>query len=236
MPQLMALAAATMALSCGGEEPTPTVISAIPLVAPGHNDVRPPPRGPRQPVRAIVSLVTLGTFPAPLVDAIEQGLRQQLQVDVRRLAPLQLPQTAYYPARRRYRADRLLQFLGQQMQNQPPAMRVLGLTEVDISITKGRVQDWGIFGLGDLGGRSAVISTFRLRPNARDDAHFRFRVVTTAVHEVGHTLGLDHCIEPTCLMRDADGGIEAVDTSTGMAAECRAQLDRESPAIIIPDS
>lgn len=234
---VVALAAAcALSSSCGGEEAAPVVIAAIPLIAPGQNDVRPPPSGPRQPVRGTIAFVTIGSFPPALATAIEEGLRNTLQVDIRRYPPQQLPQAAYYPTRRRYRADRLLQFLGDLTRNEPPSVRVLGMTEVDISITKGRIQDWGIFGLGDLGGRSSVISSFRLRPGARDDAHFRRRIVTTAVHEVGHTLGLDHCVEPTCLMRDAEGSIETVDSSTGLGAECRAQLDRESPAILIPDT
>jgi hypothetical protein len=70
---------------------------------------------------------------------------------------------------------------------------------------------------------------------SREMLHYRpehrtFRVVTTAVHEVGHTLGLDHCVEPHCVMNDAEGSIETVDHSTGkLGQECRDELDREEP-------
>ena len=78
-----------------------------------------------------------------------------------------------------------------------------------------------------------MISTFRLRRRARDADHVEFRVVTTAVHEVGHTLGLEHCTEPVCVMRDAEGSIRTVDTSDGhIGPQCRAELDRESPTIL----
>jgi len=180
--------------------------------------------------RARVTLVTLGTFPRDLADAVEAGLRAELAVDVRRMNDRPLPRAAFYPPRHRYRADRLLTHLHTLVPGDPTTTRILGMTSVDISTTKGRVYDWGVFGLGDLGGTACVISVFRLRRSARDAEHLRFRIVTTAIHEVGHTLGLDHCTEPRCVMRDAEGSITTVDTSTGrLGPECRARLDRSAP-------
>ena len=177
-----------------------------------------------------MTLVTLGRFPRELTDAVEAGLREELQVDVVRIDDAPLPRFAYYPPRRRYRAERLLNYLRSRV---PGAnARVLGMTDVDISTTKGTIYDWGVFGLGDLGGKACVISIFRLRRRARDADHLRFRVTTTAIHEVGHTLGLEHCTEPACVMRDAEGSIRTVDTSSGhLGPECRAEVDREAPAV-----
>jgi len=190
---------------------------------------------PEPGVRAIVELVTLGDFPHELATAVAAGLREELDVEVVTAPEIPLPEAAYYPPRRRYRADRLLEFLNERLAGEPAATRVLGLTTVDISTTKPPHRDWGVFGLGELGGRSCVISTFRLRRSARDDDHLRFRVVTTAVHEVGHTLGLEHCTEPGCVMRDAEGSIRTVDTSTGhLGPECIEALDARSPRDVAP--
>lgn len=184
-----------------------------------------------RPSRATVTLVTLGTFPRALADAVERGLRAELQVDVRRINDVPLPRAAYYAPRRRYRADSLLEHL-HTLVPRGDRMRILGMTEVDISTTKGRVFDWGVFGLGDLDGSACVISAHRLRRRARDAAHVEFRVVTTAIHEIGHTLGLEHCTEPRCVMRDAEGSITTVDTSTGhLGPECRAELDAARPLV-----
>lgn len=229
-----------------------TLLSLLPLLAAcgqevGHAQSHAPPAPTSPPTpstsppahaepaaeegpRARVKLVELGDFPDDLADAVEEGLRSVLQVDVERSAGVPLPRYAFYPPRRRYRAERLLDFLGRRLDGEPRRVRVLGLTAVDISTTKGPHRDWGIFGLGELGGRSCVLSTFRLRRRARDESHLTFRVVTTAVHEVGHTLGLEHCDEPRCVMRDAEGSIETVDSGSGhLGPECRSELDRESP-------
>jgi len=167
-----------------------------------------------------------------LVEAIAAELEAELQVEVRRLDPVPLPQSAWYPPRRRYRADRILDFLPTLIPGEPASTRILGLTQKDISTTKGKFEDWGVFGLGNMPGQAAVISSFRLKRKAKDAAHLRHRVVTTAIHEVGHTLGLDHCSEHAqkCPMQDAEGGIANTDASTGhLGPQCRAELDREMP-------
>ena len=82
-----------------------------------------------------------------------------------------LPKEAWYPPRQRWRAEKLLAFLGPRL----PAdgLRILGLTAADISTTKGKVVDWGVLGLGALDGSASVISTFRCHKKARDDTHAR---------------------------------------------------------------
>ncbi len=197
-------------------------------------------------------------FPAGDVDAIEAELRRVYQVEVRRLTARPLPRSAFYAPRRRYRADTLLTYLageipaelisrpsgpeltsrpsGPELTSRPSGpeltsgTRILGLTTADISTSKDNFKDWGVFGLGDLGGPAAMVSNHRLRRRARDAAHATARVVNTAVHELGHVLGLEHCEEANCVMLDAQGGIANTDASTGVPGpQCRAELDREEP-------
>lgn len=191
---------------------------------------RPPDPPPALGPRAEVTLIVLGEFPEEMREAVAAGLRDELQVDVVDGGRAPLPQRAWYPPRRRYRAEKILDYLHARMQTAPRGARVLALTSVDISTTKPPHRDWGVLGLGDLGGSACVISTFRMRRSARDADHLRFRIVSTAVHEVGHTLGLEHCTEPRCVMNDAEGRIATIDNSTGrLGPECRAEVDRESP-------
>ena len=65
-----------------------------------------------------------------------------------------------------------------------------------------------------LDGRVAVVSSHRLRPEAyglpeNEDLVFK-RLEIETVHELGHTFGLLHCFEPTCVMH-ASTYVEEID-------------------------
>jgi archaemetzincin len=182
--------------------------------------------------RGEVVLVALGDVDADLLDAVEHALRERLQVEVRRIGELPLPRSAYYKPRKRWRADVLLDVLLTHIPGAPPTTRILGLTASDISTTKAPHADWGIFGLGYAPGQAAVVSSFRLARKAKDRAQVRARVASTAVHEVGHTFGLQHCTEPRCPMQDAEGGIANTDAALpDLGPECRTELEAAFPVL-----
>ena len=192
-------------------------------------------------VASMVVLIALGAAPAttaapartlyvqPLgdcasrasgVDEVVAALRAFFPIDVRVLDCQELPKAAYYAPRRRYRAERLLDYLHERMPED--GWRILGLTAKDISTTKGRFPDWGVMGLGELPGTATVISSFRCRKKVRNAAHARERLAKVAVHEIGHTLGLPHCPTRGCLMEDAMGKVVTTDRERDFCAKCRA--------------
>lgn len=159
----------------------------------------------------IIAVQPLGRVPKDRIEIIRQAVARQYQATVEVLPAKPLPAEAYYKPRGRYRADKLLTWLdhtGDLKYN-----KVLGLTESDISTTKGEYVDWGVFGLGSLGGRPCVISSYRLRNVPKD--RFRARYTNLVIHELGHTFGLDHCPTKGCVMQDAQGTVRAVDEETG---------------------
>jgi archaemetzincin len=102
---------------------------------------------------------------------------------------------------------------------------LLILTEKDITHRKDENPEWGIFGLGFCPGKTCVISTFRLRKNVNQEKMIE-RLTKVAVHEIGHNMGLDHCINNNeCLMNDAGGTIKQVDSEKiWFCDKCRNRL------------
>lgn len=117
------------------------------------------------------------------------------QVRIRKKIPL--PQAAYYAPRKRYRADSILNYLDRNTRN---GIITIGLTEKDISTTNEAGKDWGIMGLGKCPGKVCIISSYRLTKNLVREQLFK-----VAIHELGHTQGLNHCEVKSCYMRDAKG-------------------------------
>ncbi|MGV8039569.1 MAG: hypothetical protein AB2L07_05675 [Thermoanaerobaculaceae bacterium] len=176
------------------------------------------------PRRQVVVLQPLGTLDAALVEVVRADVADFFDVEVKVAPGMPLPSSAWYEPRQRYRADRLLEALAGVA---PEADRVVGITTSDISVTKGTHPDWGIFGLASLGGRTCVVSTFRLRrgPASRELLLERLRKVVR--HELGHTWGLEHCPTPHCLMQDCEGTVRTVDGEPGLlCARCREALRR----------
>ena len=70
----------------------------------------------------------------------------------------------------------------------------LGITEDDLYIPQLNF----VFGLASHEGRSAVVSTRRLRSD--DQSLYRERLIKESVHELGHAFGAGHCDDPLCVM------------------------------------
>ena len=113
------------------------------------------------------------------------------------LEPVDFPKNAFYQPRNRYRADSIIKYLRTKTPNN---CVTLALTNKDISVTKGKVADFGVMGLGYRPGNACVASSFRLNPKNKNEQFYKI-----AIHELGHTQGLKHCPDKTCFMRDAEG-------------------------------
>jgi len=208
-----------------------TYLFGILLVAFGAGEATPAPASRALYVQPLGNC----TSKAQGVDAVVASLRPFYSsgasghIDVRVLACQELPKAAYYPPRKRYRAERLLTYLNARMPKD--GWRILGLTDVDISTTKDQFPDWGVMGLGELPGTATVISSFRCRKKARNRAHAIERLAKVAVHEIGHTLGLPHCPTKGCLMEDAMGKVTTTDGERDFCPACRALAKRNGFAI-----
>lgn len=169
-----------------------------------------------------IDLVPLGAaLPEADVTAVRDGLRAIYGVEVGVREPMPLPRSAWYAARKRWRAEKILDWMATLPMGE--ADHLLALTAADISTTKGRVFDWGVLGLGNLDGRFGVLSRFRCGRHVSVEQS-RERLAKVAVHELGHTLGLDHCPVRGCLMEDAEGKVATTDEERDLCPRCRHLL------------
>jgi len=173
----------------------------------------------------VVAIQPFGRFEPALAETVAAHIQHLFAVRAVVLPSRALPGSASYPARHRYRGDRLLAFLANAAP--PSAYKILGLMACDLSVSKRGAYDWGVMGVAGLDTRAGVISEYRLRRGHASAARVRRRVVQVAIHELGHTLGAPHCASPRCVMNDAEGGIGAVDRSSGRFCDvCQARLSR----------
>ena len=126
------------------------------------------------------------------------------------LPTIDLPQRAYYKPRNRYRAEILIQDLALTMKGNNI---VIGLTDKDISTTRGKIYDYGVMGMGYEPGKSCIVSEFRTKNNTE-----LFKVT---VHELGHTFGLPHCKDSACYMEGYGGSLTQ---EIGFCKKCKTYL------------
>ncbi len=155
----------------------------------------------------------------------ESSLAEDIVVEIRKVHPkvelnaaIPLPPGSFYAPRNRYRADSIIRYLAGRAKD---GSVVIGLAHTDISTTKNKVRDWGVMGLGYHPGAACVVSDFRLRKRHQENQLYK-----VALHELGHTEGLPHCPDRSCIMRDAEGKIPLREEKA-FCTNCRAFLNNK---------
>lgn len=131
--------------------------------------------------------------------------------------------SAYFsPERGQYNATLVLAHLLRHLPERDA--KIVGVTNVDLFIP---VLTF-VFGQAQLDGPGAIVSTYRLRNEhyglPSDPALLNERTVKEIVHELGHTFGLVHCRNYSCVMHAATY-VEEVDLKEArFCASCREEL------------
>jgi archaemetzincin len=131
-------------------------------------------------------------------------------------------QKAYDAGRNQYLATKL--FWQMKKSRGDKGDKVLGVVDVDLYAPGLNF----IFGQADTAAGTAVISLSRLRQeyygSAADDELFLERTVKEAVHELGHTFGLEHCPDPKCVMHFSNSLADTDWKQAAFCGRCRPKL------------
>jgi archaemetzincin len=132
---------------------------------------------------------------------------------------------AYNKERKQFHSTRILAKI-EEYSRQLLADRLLGVTEVDLYVPQLNF----VFGEATCPGRTAIISLFRLKPefygHKPDHERFLDRCIKEALHEIGHTLGLRHCKDPSCVMFFSNTILDTDRKGKNLCRKCYSEVER----------
>jgi len=140
---------------------------------------------------------------------------------MKELAPIIQPDEAYDSLRSQHHSTRILAMLETHIQDLN-IQRLLGLTALDLYVPGMNF----VFGEARLPGKVGVVSTYRLKPKSlKSIGILEERVLKEAVHEIGHMLGLKHCLNGSCVMYFSERLSDTDRKMTEFCDTCRPKVE-----------
>jgi len=169
-----------------------------------------------------ITLVSFGYFEKDNLEMIAEAVKHEFRCPVNlREGHVDLSEF-YDQARRQYNGNGLLKMV--DTMTFPDSQKILGLFNVDLFIP---ILTF-IFGQAYLNGHCGIASLYRFN-NERygmtgDNQFLLDRCKKEVIHELGHTFGLIHCHNPTCVMRSSTYVEDIDQKEQQFCLKCREEL------------
>ncbi|MCX5997402.1 MAG: archaemetzincin family Zn-dependent metalloprotease [Chloroflexi bacterium] len=168
-----------------------------------------------------IDLQPIGEIASDVLTGISTGLAGAFGNPVRINPAIGVPESSYVPDRNQYLADLILAVL---KTHQKADRRLLGVADINI-YSQGLNF---VFGQADYHNRIGVISLTLLKQEnyglPGDTALLIERAQKEAVHELGHTFGLGHCQDGTCVMHFSNSLIDTDVKKVYFCRRCQPKL------------
>lgn len=171
-----------------------------------------------------VSIAPIGTVDAGLLDSLAQELKGYFSCSTRIEKNMTVLEESFDIRRGQYLSTPMLEMLQRARPGQ--SARILGVIDRDLFVPRLNF----VFGEASIFGGAAIIALPRLRqefyglPSDRD--LFTLRALKEAIHELGHTFGLDHCGAPMCIMHFSNSLADTDIKGPGFCGICGERLGR----------
>jgi len=169
-----------------------------------------------------ILIVKIGNIENDVVEKLKNDLKKIFNQPVEIGKQLPEPHYAYNKIRNQYLSTAILNNLTKN-KDFDAYERVLGIVDHDLYVP-------GLnFVFGEATTKGAVISLRRLRQefyNLQENRNlFMRRVLTEAVHELGHTYGLPHCNNSKCVMYFSNSILDTDRKGTEFCTRCRLRIE-----------
>ena len=169
-----------------------------------------------------ILIIPIGPVEMGILTEIAGALARVFRCETATGEGMAVPEGTFDARRGQYHSSAIL---GELLARKPVnAFRLLGVIDNDLFVPRLNF----VFGEADREGGVAVVSLARLREEfygrRADAALFRSRTIKEAVHEIGHTLGLDHCPAPRCVMAFSNSLDDTDRKGAELCDRCRGLL------------
>jgi len=168
-----------------------------------------------------IVLVAVGQVNQNVMNRLKDDLSKTFNKQVSSGKGMPEPAYAFDQKRKQYSSTAILNSIMKQKEY-APYEKILGIVDHDLFVPELN------FVFGEASPEAAIISITRLRQTfyrlPEDQDLFHRRVLTEAVHELGHTYGLGHCGNPRCVMFFSNSLSDTDRKGSEFCRDCKSKL------------